>query len=308
MGKYEYLDEFADTAVLKKGIIYHYTTAEGVLGILDKSEFWVTKSDFLNDISEINYTFNLFEENFLNKIRNEKVRKRMISQFRSELDNEIDLYNGVLYPTYIISFSTNQDNLLLWSEFTRKMGYNLGFNIEDIRDAFKSKIKTDGNFLSHIDCKVIYNKEEQIRHLEKSIDWELISGSANVNMGSLENLDESISDEIINDFISRIIKFCLFYSMIFKDSKFEHEEEYRFIIKSLHNSEIVSLNKEMNFRVKEGALCPFVKVPFKGLNSLESITIGPKNNIDIAKKGLEIYCRNKEIDPKILKSNIPLRY
>ena len=129
-------------------------------------------------------------------------------------------------------------------------------------------------------------------------------------ISSLEKcfLDESISDEIINYFISDIIETCLFYSMFFKDSKFEQEEEYRFIFQALHNSEKVSINKGMNFRVKEGALCPFVKVPFKGLNSLESITIGPKNNIDIAKKGLEIYCRNKEIDPKILKSNIPLRY
>lgn len=308
MGKYEYLDEFADTAVLKKGIIYHYTTAEGVLGILDKSEFWATKSDFLNDISEINYTFNLFEENFLNKIKNEKVRTRMISQFRSKLDKETDLYNKVLYGTYIISFSTNQDNLLLWSEFTRKMGYNLGFDIKDIRDAFNSKYETDGKFLLDNDFKVIYNKEEQIRILKKYIHWKLISNSDNVNMDSLENLDESISDEIINYFISDIIETCLFYSMFFKDSKFEQEEEYRFIFQALHNSEKVSINKEMNFRVKEGALCPFVKVPFKGLNSLESITIGPKNNIDIAKKGLEVYCRNKEIDPKILKSNIPLRY
>jgi len=307
--KYEYLDEDnIGIEVLKKGIIYHYTSVEGVLGILDKSEFWATKSDFLNDISEINYTFNLFEENFLNKIKNEKVRTRMISQFRSKLDKETDLYNKVLYGTYIISFSTNQDNLLLWSEFTRKMGYNLGFDIKDIRDAFNSKYETDGKFLLRLNGKVIYNKEEQIRLLGNKIDWKLISDSSDKNMNSLENLDESISDEIIEGFISWIIEICSLYSMIFKDSKFEHEEEYRFIIKSLHNSEIVSLNKEMNFRVKEGALCPFVKVPFKGLNSLESITIGPKNNIDIAKKGLEIYCRNKEIDPKILKSNIPLRY
>ena len=77
MEKYENLDEDIGIEVLKKGIIYHYTSVEGVLGILDKSEFWVTKSDFLNDISEINYTFDLFEENFLNKIKYENVRTRI---------------------------------------------------------------------------------------------------------------------------------------------------------------------------------------------------------------------------------------
>ena len=306
--KYEYLDEFTEIEVLKKGIIYHYTSTEGILGILDKSEFWVTKSDFLNDISEINYTFDLFEENFLNKIKNENVRTRMISQFRSELDKDRALYNKVLYDTYIISFSTNQDNLLLWSEFTGKMGYNLGFNIEDLKDEFNRKSVRDDKLYLKLDGKVIYNREEQIRLLEKSIDCEFISESGDTNMNSLENLDENISDEIIKDFISGIFMICLFYSMFFKDSKFEQEEEYRFIFRVFHNHKKVSINKEMNFRVKEGSLCPFIKVPFKGLNSLESITIGPNNHIDIAKKGLENYCRNKEINPKILKSNIPLRY
>lgn len=308
MEKYENLDEDIGIEVLKKGIIYHYTSVEGVLGILDKSEFWVTKSDFLNDISEINYTFDLFEENFLNKIKNENVRTRMISQFHSELDKDRALYNKALLGTYIISFSTNQDNLLLWSEFAGKMGYNLGFNIEYLKDEFNRKSVKDEKYLLKLHGKVIYNKEEQIRLLGNRIDWKLISDSSDKNMNSLENLNESISDEIIEDFISGIFFHCLYYSMFFKDSKFEQEEEYRFIFQASHNSKKVSINKEMNFRVKEGALCPFVKVPFKCLNSLESITIGPKNNIDIAKKGLENYCRNKEINPKILKSNIPLRY
>lgn len=308
MEKYEYLDEDIEIEVLKKGIIYHYTSVEGVLGILDKSEFWVTKSDFLNDISEINYTFDLFEENFLNKIKNENVRTRMISQFHSEIDKDRALYDKALFGTYIISFSTNQDNLLLWSEFAGKMGYNLGFNIEYLKDEFNRKSVRDDELYLKFDGKVIYNREEQIRLLGNKIDWKLISDSSDKNMNSLENLDESISDKIIEDFISEIFFYCLIYSMFFKDSKFEQEEEYRFIFQAFHNHIIVSTNKEMHFRVKEGALCPFVKVPFKGLNSLESITIGPKNNIDIAKKGLEIYCRNKEIDPKILKSNIPLRY
>lgn len=308
VGKYEYSDEFAGIEVLKKGIIYHYTSAEGILGILDKSEFWVTKSDFLNDIYEINYTFNLFEESFLNEIKNENVRTRMISQFHSELDKDRALYNKALFGTYIMSFSINQDNLLLWSEFAGKMGYNLGFNIEYLKDEFNRKSVRDDELDLKFDGKVIYNKEEQIRLLENRIDWKLISDSSDKNMNSLVNLDESISDEIINDFISWIIEICSLYSIFFKDSKFEHEEEYRFIFQAFHNHKKVSTNKEMHFRVKEGALCPFVKVPFKGLNFLESITIGPKNNIDIAKTGLEIYCRNKEIDPKILKSNIPLRY
>ena len=121
MEKYEYLDEDIEIEVLKTGIIYHYTSVEGVLGILDKSEFWVTKSDFLNDISEINYTFDLFEENFLNKIKNENVRTRMISQFHSELDKDRALYNKALFGTYIISFSTFSSYFFIFGVYPPKL-------------------------------------------------------------------------------------------------------------------------------------------------------------------------------------------
>jgi len=34
------------------GLIYHYTSLQGLLGILDNGEFWATKISFLNDKAE----------------------------------------------------------------------------------------------------------------------------------------------------------------------------------------------------------------------------------------------------------------
>lgn len=304
MKKYEYLDEFIKIPVLKRGSIYHYTSAEGVLGILNNDEFWATKSDFLNDVSEFKYTFDLFEESVLSKIKNDIARSKIIRKFHAELDSE-DLSLKDLSKTlsgwYVISFSTSQDNLLLWSEFTRKMGYNLEFDFQKLLSTFTNRIKFHG--------KVIYNKNVQVKLLKEALDMMLSLRDEYNHLKSLNDCDENTSDEIIHYLVLDMYVFCFMYSMFFKQSMFAQEKEYCFVFSAFHEAiKPETFFSAMNFRVKEDAISPFIKVPCKTVESLKSITIGPKNNIDIAQTGLELYCRNQKIEIPILQSKIPLRY
>ena len=47
-----YLDDWIHVPICQKGDkLYHYTTAEGIRGIVENREFVATKSDFLNDFN-----------------------------------------------------------------------------------------------------------------------------------------------------------------------------------------------------------------------------------------------------------------
>ena len=47
---------------LKKGdTLFHYTSAEGLLGILG-GEFWITESQFLNDVTEFHVATDVLME------------------------------------------------------------------------------------------------------------------------------------------------------------------------------------------------------------------------------------------------------
>ena len=51
-----YLDDWIHVPICQKGDkLYHYTTAEGIRGIVENREFVATKSDFLNDKMEFQY-------------------------------------------------------------------------------------------------------------------------------------------------------------------------------------------------------------------------------------------------------------
>ncbi|MGP1541307.1 DUF2971 domain-containing protein [Peptostreptococcus stomatis] len=293
----DYLQDYKVVSKLNnEKILYHYTSVEGIFGILNNNKIWATNMFFLNDISEFKYTFDLFEQFFLNKIKNEEIKNSLIERFKGYFKASYDRL-----PVYVISFSTNEDNLLLWSEFTEKMGYNIGFKIKKLYDTIDSEYKYNN--------EVIYDIEEQKRRLKESLESFLkknfTSKTNHSDLSFLENLEGDKLKKTLDMLALEMSYICIVHSIFFKQSIFNQEQEYRicFLIPN------ENYNKEnIQFRLKEDVIFPYIEIDFDILNSLESITIGPKNNIDIAKMGLEIYCRNKEIDPKILKSNIPLRY
>lgn len=294
----DYLQDYKVVSELNnEKTFYHYTSVEGIFGILNNNKIWATNMFFLNDVSEFKYTFDLFEQSFLKEIKNEEIKNSLIERFKG--------YFKALYdklPVYVISFSTNEDNLLLWSEFTEKMGYNIGFKIKKLYDTIDSKYKYNN--------EVIYDIEEQKRRLKESLESYLekknfTSKTNHSDLSFLENLEGDELKKKLDMLALEMSYICIVHSIFFKQSIFNQEQEYRicFLISNENYNK-----KNIQFRLKEDVIFPYIEIDFDILNSLESITIGPKNNIDIAKKGLEIYCRNKEIDPKILKSNIPLRY
>ena len=58
-----YNSEFSSTKYAKIiGDIYHYTSVDGIIGILKNKELWFTNIYFLNDNQELFYTYKLINE------------------------------------------------------------------------------------------------------------------------------------------------------------------------------------------------------------------------------------------------------
>jgi hypothetical protein len=45
-------------------MVYHYTTAEGLKGIIESRCLWATNVNFLNDVSEYNHGMQILKERF----------------------------------------------------------------------------------------------------------------------------------------------------------------------------------------------------------------------------------------------------
>lgn len=297
----KFLDDVIHIEQIENGSIYHYTTLNALQGILDNNELWVTKSDFLNDKSEFQYTYDLFRDHFLCNITELNFRQKLIDKFDALMNEDSDLSGKPLNGYYIASFSTDSDNLALWSEFSNAMGYNLEIDAESFIGFFEKRIMWHG--------KVVYDREKQLlllkEALEKVVTWRTEYSGAE----SLSDFSDNMPDNIIKYLALDLHVFCTVYAMFFKQPKFRPESEYRVVLSAIHEeSGYVKSPETLFFRPAKETLIPYIKVPCNVINSLKSITVGPKNNIDIATTGISMYCRSKKIAIPIHKSHIPLRY
>ena len=157
--------------------------------------------------------------------------------------------------------------------------------------------------------KVVYDKEKQLLLLKEAIaeamTWRPEYGDAE----SLSDFCDNTPDNIIKYIALDLYAICTVYAMFFKQPEFHMESEYRIVLSSTHvKTDYINSPETLFFRPSNEILIPYIKVHCKAIDSLKSITVGPKNNIDIATAGISMYCRSKGIAIPIHKSRIPLRY
>ncbi|BBH24142.1 hypothetical protein Back11_54870 [Paenibacillus baekrokdamisoli] len=159
MNKYRNSDDFLDQ--IESGTLYHYTSASGLLGIISNECLWVSKSNYLNDISETKYINELIvdagrELNLSSNVMYMIMSEKAYIEYGSNGD-----VNGQNY--YILSLTVNPDSLTLWSNYSSYYGYNIGFEGGALREILeKSPMNVDG--------RVIYDRDAQIELIRKEIE------------------------------------------------------------------------------------------------------------------------------------------
>ncbi|MEC5229996.1 DUF2971 domain-containing protein [Bacillus inaquosorum] len=274
----------------KECTLYHYTNIHGLDGILDKKEFWVSHSDFLNDKTELKYTLEISKTLLQDKLKDNELKDSILDEFNIALE----LMNN--YSTYILSLSNNGDSNLLWSNYSNNDGYNIAFSFPDIIEDFKYKQKYGNYYLYH--SSVIYEKEHHIKAISEVIDYF-------IELAEKYVISDSYNDKFITG-ITNIVRTIQLFSIFFKDNCFSQEEEYRIAIVPYYRKKI-----QYDCRISNGTFIPFIKLGFYK-DRVKGITIGPKNNMDITLEGLvqflNLHGYNHISKDSIRNSCIPYRY
>ncbi|GAA0735827.1 DUF2971 domain-containing protein [Clostridium oceanicum] len=299
-----FLHEFLDKENTNDEL-YHYTSIEALKSILEKQELWLTKSEFLNDPTENSYITDIkwdfdsckLDKKFLNEIKDEL--KHIYSKKEESIKKDV----------YILSMTTNKDNLPMWQNYSNSEGYNIKFNKNRLRKRFSSLNRK--KYTSFLKSKVRYidrEDEEWINNEHnKKIIYNLIQQI--YDSGKNENVDEKLIKTVI---VSHLRIMALFI----KHPGFQYEDEYRFVF--IPNFWGVNYNN-MDFRTKKNVLIPFIKIPINesDLNNnktlVEKITMGPLCDKELCERGIRDFLNLKHIkkhngdDINIDKSDIPLR-
>ncbi|MCQ2386931.1 MAG: DUF2971 domain-containing protein [Clostridia bacterium] len=291
-------ERYIDYAFQDKNSIYHYTSVEGLIGIITSGKIRFTEYSYLNDSTEGDYIFSVLKSMLNNKISYDKEFKDKIVEHIDKNDY-YDVYPDKDMKYFISCFSLNSDSLPMWNYYSKTQGYNINFDFYDIKQEIKKiHIKYYPNVFFE-SYTVLYETEIQkeflIEHLNYVYDvWK-----------------KEKSDFIISFMLNYLnsIKFA------FKHPAFQQEQEVRFVYKvkkDFFESEIAKWGEESLIKVKNDyriifSEVPVIDVPFDK-KFIQKICLSPLNKSEQARESLDSFLKRYGYNAKIEISKIPLKY
>ena len=214
--------------------LYHYTSLNAFLQILRNRELWATHVFFLNDTGEFKKGTGALETAIQRRLRTatSTLRKRLLALRRAIVDPEA--------TAYVASFSDLDDDLGQWRAYARPSGVAIGFPRRQLQ-----AWGVDRGFLT-VPCE--YRDRAQVSWMHDVLDdamtgrW--IGPDAGIPRG-WNSVDEALW-------------LLPHHASTMKDDTFKAESEWRAIVVP---SCLANHKLEERFRVREGALVPYVGLP-----------------------------------------------
>jgi hypothetical protein len=243
--------------------LYHYTTAEGLLGIIESRTLWATSIHYLNDSSEYRYAFSLARTTLVETPGG--LSPVQVRALFSALEGD---WKGLEDQSrFVTSFSEHKDQLSQWRAYGRPGGgISLGFDFETLAGI----AKTSGFRL--VRCE--YDTKTQERRLVDEATRALEPADPDGQDGSIE------ISLLANEFIHELLDLA----SEFKDPAFKEEAEWR-----LASASIPSAGPHMHFRAGRSTLVPYLKVPLANSGEMlpiAEIVIGPTPHPWLARSAL----------------------
>lgn len=223
------------------GFVYHYTSPEGVLGILKNRTLWFTDCEFMNDPAELKYCHDLYNRAWVEVCRERGMSEAQIGR---EITKHANPYMcesiaseavGAYVPAryYVLSTCLNGDDPAMWANYANKegkAGYSLEFDRDKLIQTLEALVSESSKFGIYAEVlydSVCYNEEKQFEDIKSAIRKYLheLDGAST---SSSNELDCVIGSEIAkSEHWSRFED----YAPFIKRSELSYEQEYRFVLK-----------------------------------------------------------------------------
>lgn len=254
----------------------HYTTQNGLIGILRNKVIYATDATYLSDSQEMAYSISLAKRYFKNKSPGTGTRD--ILNMLNVLDQTETLVGKL--PIYVASFSEEPDLLSQWRGYCPKgSGFSLCVS--------PSRMMTLAVRYKWTVFKCIYDEAEQIEVLKKMEQYALDS------FAKLSTVPK--------EFVFGIT--LLSFGIAFKHPKFKEESEWRVIQRAGGTASI---------RPGASTLVPYVDFPLttdvKDSVELAALVVGPTPHQILAKKAAQTLLQlTNTTCPEPVSSEVPFR-
>ena len=274
---------------MTRGVLYHYTDAIGLHGIISGKCLWATSILHLNDSTE----FLFFREAALNLAKQLLVARGLGEKF--SFDSFAYVMRKIPVPRFVFCLSSDADRLSQWRGYCPKGGgYSVGFNKKQL-------LRSLGISRAFIfKCKYGTNSNKAQSTL-KGICGEFASGIENASQLRRERERGSATSIACVDFLNGVAV----HAHEYKHPAFEEEREWRVVLSAKIDS-----STQRKERIVGSVIVPYLEIPFKKNLPIpvNEVIVGPTAESERAMAATQEYLAHHGLtDVAVRSSIIPYR-
>jgi hypothetical protein len=271
-------------------VLHHYTTFEGLKGILQNRSIRFSHTSTLNDPSEISYGKHLVTD-VINEIIALQDNNDIIS-FLQSLINDVYALHSAYYEYYVACFCKSENLLSQWRSYASLGGgYNLALEI-DTDTKFYHKTNEYNQPLYIVLRKILYDKNEQ-----KTIVSQYLNSAINELQEELVEFEKN-SEDIPLGWSSvksmAYVNILFDFILSFKNNVFAEEEEWRLILgrEASHNLE------QLAFKETKDGFVPYIEIAIinerddKFIFPVHKVKCGPMLDFERTKPTLNLFIKS----------------
>jgi Protein of unknown function (DUF2971) len=282
-------------------VLFHYTSMEGLLSIVDTGRIRATHIRYLNDWSEAEAMWTLV----LKRLREREVSAKTAEE-KEQLSQVIDFASLRQLPNqFVASFSEEGDDLSQWRSYCPgQAGFSIGFSAAALRSQWVAgPTGRKPSFVGGQLIKVSYLSKTDISEIDLAIDDAIQVGA---QLQGKTGFGGPISRQgAVSAWLSVV-------SPSYKDSAFFAEREWRIVLSKPHKP-----MPGQRFRAGKSTVVPYVEIElnrdldFKLSEEymIRTVFVGPTPSPDLSVEALlSLFLSKGHRDVRVEKSAIPYRH
>ena len=254
-------------------LLYHYTSIEGLKGIVDSKSLWASNIHFLNDAHEIGHAIGLLRG---------QVQSR-IPDAHGAAGKLLEQLNQYLHPAnfkqdlmFVVSFTECDDDLSQWRGYCKTgTGVCAGFESEHLSH--------QANAQTFLIGRCIYELAQQQEIITFVLDSILKSAAANPTAES----NKADPSQTFFDFFRQFQIPLLLTAALLKHRAFINEREWRLVSPIFENYR----EAPIDYRAGKSMMIPYINfsIDNKGSCGLRHLHIGPGPNLELSQRSISMF-------------------
>lgn len=304
----------------------HYTSFQGLVGMVRTQSFRATQFHLLNDSSEMMYAFQILIKDafdtFLKMLPDKTLIRKDLEESYAEMQSRkyAEEFGKLLVTEsgygsfYFVSFARGRNDdendrgiLTLWDRYTRFSGFCLQYDENDLRQKLlREQELYSYEYINYAEVKYGVDKTSPVfKHLLETFSNMMLIQAAN-EFGRPDLKPDDFNTPPMHVLANELFPFCATH----KDPQFVDERETRIIVSPSNKAVLNGLNgikqtKPIQNRGTSESAIRYLTIcdaSFPGL-SPKRILIGPKTSSIEQNLMMHLW----QSPPQIVKANIPIR-